>query len=162
MRLQDNTEHLPLHRSDNLQSLHHQKLKLFFFSVIFKISFLSFLHKEASQGARAEQVKPGCTPSGWAVGWCPWQLQRRNGCFLCLWHMWNGNRWFYHCRDLNPQTSWGWTRGLPVHPSVGLQQTETSVNGVTPMHPPDPSTDPSALFPMGYRALKKKLRSFMG
>lgn len=61
MRLQDNTEHLPLHRSDNLQSLHHQKLKLvFFFPVIFKISFFClFFTKKPLKGqeqSRSNQV----------------------------------------------------------------------------------------------------------
>lgn len=42
--------------------------------------------------------------------------------------MWSENRWFYRCQDSNPQTSWEWTHGLPVHPSVGLQQTKKPVN----------------------------------
>lgn len=131
MRLQDNTEHLPLHRSDNLQSLHHQKIKTFFLSYLKFLFFCLFFTTKPLKGPRAEQVKPGCTPSGWAVGWCPWQPQRRNGCFLCLWHMWSENRWFYRCLDLNPQTSWEWTHGLPAHPSVGLQWTKKPVNGLT-------------------------------
>lgn len=45
-----------------------------------------------------------------------------------------------------------------MHPSVGLQQTETPVNGFTPMHPPHPA----ALLSYGLQSFKEEIMIIYG
>lgn len=79
------------------------------FSQIIQSLLYIFNHTKLVLEGLLGTVRPGCTPSGLTVGLCPWQQQRRNEYFLCLWHRWSGSRWPSACQDSDPDTASKWS-----------------------------------------------------
>lgn len=107
----------------------------FFFPCVYDPSLHRLCQSVCVEGLQLADLlhsTPGCTPLGWAGGWCLWQPRRRNGCSLCQWHRWSESRWSYRYLDSGPQTSWGWTPALLGHPSVDLERGKAcSINSST-------------------------------
>lgn len=99
---------------------------------IYDLSFHRLRQSVCAEGLQSEHPAlpcstPGCTPLGWAAGWCLWRPQRRNGCSPCRWRTWNGSRLSCHYLGSSPQTSSRWTPDLPARPAEDLEGGQSGV-----------------------------------